>query len=89
MAVNVKTRNPEYESGTFLQNAGKHLLIHTVQKSRRPASSTQKRACNYRGADKSLACFLPGPDQEGNKLTFLSEWREFPSAPYLAREKKS
>jgi hypothetical protein len=30
-----------------------------------------------RGADKSLA------DQEGNKIMFLSEWREFPSAPCL------
>jgi len=32
----------------------------------------------YRGADKSLA------HQERNKLMFLSEWREFPSAPCLA-----
>ena len=24
------------------------------------------------------------PDQEGNKLMFLSEWREFPSAPFVA-----
>jgi len=31
----------------------------------------------------------PYPDQEGNKLTFLSEWREFPSAPCLARKKKN
>ena len=23
------------------------------------------------------------PDQEGNKLMFLSEWREFPSAPCM------
>ena len=30
------------------------------------------------GADKLL------PDKEGNKLMFLSEWREFPSAPCLA-----
>jgi len=30
----------------------------------------------------------PYPDQEGNKLMFLSEWREFPSAPYLAKKKK-
>ena len=29
----------------------------------------------------------PWPDQEGNKLMFLSEWREFPSAPCLARKK--
>ena len=28
------------------------------------------------------------PDQEGNKLMFLSEWREFPSAPWLAEGKK-
>jgi len=27
------------------------------------------------------------PDQEGNKLMFLSEWREFPSVPCLAEKK--
>jgi len=26
----------------------------------------------------------PLPDQEGNKIKFLLEWREFPSAPCLA-----
>jgi len=31
----------------------------------------------------------PSPDQEGNKLMFLSEWREFPSAPFLARGEKN
>jgi len=31
----------------------------------------------------------PQPDQEGDKITFLSEWREFPSAPCLAGEKKN
>jgi len=31
----------------------------------------------------------PYPDQEGNKLMFLSEWREFPSAPCLAGKKKT
>jgi len=31
----------------------------------------------------------PWPDQEGNKLTFLSEWREFTSAPCLAGGKKN
>jgi len=30
----------------------------------------------------------PYPDQEGNKLMFQSEWREFPSAPCLAGKKK-
>jgi len=30
----------------------------------------------------------PYPDQEGNKQMFLSEWREFPSAPCLAETKK-
>ena len=30
----------------------------------------------------------PYPDQEGNKLMFLSESREFPSAPCLAGKKK-
>jgi len=28
----------------------------------------------------------PLPDQEGNKLMFLSEWREFPSAPFAGKE---
>ena len=28
--------------------------------------------------------YVLSPDQEGNKLMFLSEWREFPSAPCLA-----
>ena len=36
----------------------------------------------HRGVDKSLA--RPGR----NKLVFLSEWREFPSAPCLAGKKK-
>ena len=36
----------------------------------------------YRGAVN------PQPDQEGNKLMFLSEWREFPSAPCLAEKIK-
>jgi len=31
----------------------------------------------------------PKSDQEGNKLMFLSEWREFPSAPCLAGRKNS
>ena len=35
----------------------------------------------YRGAGKSL------PYQERNKLMFLSEWREFPSAPCLTGKK--
>ena len=35
----------------------------------------------YRGADKSLA--WPG----GNEVIFMSEWREFPSAPYLVGKK--
>jgi len=26
----------------------------------------------------------PQPNKEGNKLMFLSEWREFPSTPCLA-----
>ena len=30
----------------------------------------------------------PQPDQEGNKLMFLSEWCEFPSASCLAKKKK-
>ena len=40
------------------------------------------RARLYRGADKSLA--RPGK----KKLMFPSEWREFPSAPWLAGKNK-
>ena len=29
----------------------------------------------------------PSPDLEGNKLMFLTEWCEFPSAPCLAGKK--
>ena len=35
-----------------------------------------------------MVLISPQPDQEGNKLMFLSEWREFPSAPCLAGKKK-
>jgi hypothetical protein len=28
------------------------------------------------------------PDQEGHKLMFLSEWREFPSATCICKKKK-
>jgi len=31
----------------------------------------------------------PWPVRKGNKLMFLSEWREFPSAPFLAGKKKN
>ena len=31
----------------------------------------------------------PQPEQEGNNLMFLSEWREFRSAPCLAGKKKN
>ena len=34
------------------------------------------------------ALISPWPDQEGNKLMFLSEWHEFPSVPCLAKKKK-
>ena len=34
------------------------------------------------------ALVSPQPDQEGKKLMFLSECREFPSAPCLAGKKK-
>jgi len=30
----------------------------------------------------------PSPDQEGNKLMFLSEWREFPFSALPCRGKK-
>ena len=33
-------------------------------------------------------CGAVKSDQEGNNLMFLTEWREFPSAPCFAGEKK-
>jgi hypothetical protein len=41
-----------------------------------------------------IACYFTGtlishwPDQEGNKLMFLSEWLEFPFGPLHCRGKK-
>jgi hypothetical protein len=35
----------------------------------------------------TVVLISPSPDQEGNKLMFLAEWREFPSAPCLATKK--
>jgi len=32
----------------------------------------------------TVVLISPYPDQEGNKLMFLSEWRKFPSTPCLA-----
>jgi len=39
--------------------------------------------------NKYRVLISPWPDLEGNKLTFLSEWREFPSAPCLTGKKKT
>jgi len=64
----------EFSSAPSL--AGKKNLM-TACVSISPLSITK-----YRGADKSLA-----RTGEGNKLMFLSEWREFSSAPSLAGKK--
>ena len=40
-------------------------------------------------ADGTGLLISPYPDQEGNKLMFLSEWREFPPAPCLAGKKET
>ena len=37
----------------------------------------------------TVVLISPQPDQDGNKLMFLSEWHKFPSAPCLAGEKKT
>jgi len=37
-----------------------------------------------RGLGSTGVLINPLPYQEGNKLMFVSEWREFPSAPCLA-----
>ena len=39
---------------------------------------------NKKIKDLTGTLISPQPDQEGNKLMFLSELREFPSAPCLA-----
>ena len=36
----------------------------------------------------TVVLISPWPDQEGNNLMFLSEWREFPSSLCLAGKKK-
>jgi hypothetical protein len=59
-----------------------HLNFKLADKLDRSQSVKKKKSLNEgsvnRSADKSLA------RPEGNKLMFLSEWREFPSAPCLA-----
>ena len=44
----------------------------------------EKRVTNARTTGVLISLY---PDQEGHKLMFLSEWREFPSAPCFAGEK--
>ena len=41
----------------------------------------------YDGVLNTRVLIRPYPDQEKNKLMFLSEWREFHSAPYLVEKK--
>jgi len=38
-------------------------------------------------SSSTVVLINPQPDQEGNNLMFLSELREFPSAPCLAEKK--
>ena len=52
----------------------------------RPAQPPTERVPGFLPGDKSVL-LSPQPDKEGNKLMFLSEWREFPSAPCLAGKK--
>ena len=48
----------------------------------------EMRSFQNANGDGTEVLISPYPDQEGNKLMFLSEWREFPSAPCLAEGKK-
>ena len=43
-------------------------------------------SCNLLSRPSTGVLISPYPEQEGTKLMFLSEWREFPSAPCLARK---
>ena len=54
---------------------------------RNPWSASEFTVLNYQRLLYTGVLISPYPDQEGNKLLFLSEWREFPSAPCLAGKK--
>ena len=51
---------------------------------RRYSRLQYRHACDEEQMKFTGVLVSPWPDQEGNKLMFLSEWREFPSAPCLA-----
>ena len=43
LGVNLRTRNREMKTATFLRNVGKQLSNHTAQQPERPAVSTGKQ----------------------------------------------
>jgi len=54
-----------------------------------PTDGTEKSSANWINTTFCTGVLVsPYPNQEGNKLMFLSEWREYPSAPCLAGKKK-
>jgi len=57
------------------------IIIITNRLSRK---ITPVKSCNMKKFTGVLISFQP--IQEGNKLMFLSEWSEFPSAPCPARK---
>ena len=69
-----------------LCRAHEHELDGILEKKKSYFGSVQWLWGENFGGSYTGVLICPWPDQEGNKLMFLSEWREFPSTPYLARK---
>jgi len=65
-----------------------------MRRRRRRRSWRKEKVVDHEGATSNVTITTKGvlisiyPDQKGNKLMFLSELHEFPSAPCLAGKKK-
>jgi len=81
--------SPKGKGGRYVWLACCYLHIATVSKFWDPQSSRSLTACPglYRHCFYTGVLISPYPDQEGTKLMFLSEWREFPWAPCHAGKK--
>jgi len=80
LAVRDSTRNFR----TFGGGKGGMVRINTVFRILVGKSGDNKTIERPGVSDSTGMLISPYPDQEGNKLMFLLEWREFPSAPCLA-----
>jgi len=80
---NCNTSKEGLRSSEMLCGVGRQLINYVSRKAIRPIFKSQA----VQPTDSTEVLISPYPDQEGNKLMFLSEWREFPSAPCLAGKK--